>query len=85
VKKPLPVIVNVERSSTKELDGGFRVSGKGVNLWIRVYQTDYGKRVRITVSYLKEGRWITTPALWIDKTLMDRFLKRLKSISSVLT
>ncbi len=85
MKEPLPVIVDVERSSAKELDGGFRVSGKGINLWIRVYQTDYGKRVRITISYLEDGRWITTPALWIDKTLMDRFLSRLSIISSVLT
>jgi len=81
----MPVLMNVERSSGKELSGGFRVSGRGVNLWVRVYQTDYGRRVRVTMSYFDEGRWVNTPPLWMDRELLERFTGRLNALSKVLT
>ena len=35
----MPIVVDVERRGDRETGGGFRVSGRGVNLWVRVYQT----------------------------------------------
>jgi len=80
----VPLIVNVERSGEKELEGGFRVSGRNVNLWVRVYQTEYGRRVRLTVSYNDGYRWINTPPIWMDKGLLDEFLTRLSRLSATL-
>lgn len=81
----MPILLDIERSSDKELGGGFRISGKGVNLWVRVYQTEYGRRVRLTVSYYDGMRWINTPPLWMDKELLERFIWRLNALSKALT
>lgn len=78
----MPVIVDVERSGVKELEGGFRVSGRNVNLWVRVYETEYGRRVRLTVSYNDGYRWVNTPPLWMDKRLLDKFVDRLGRLSA---
>ena len=69
----------------RELGGGFRVSGRGVNLWVRVYQTDYGTKARITVSYSDGVNWINTPPLWIDKKTCMEISSRLERISQTLT
>ncbi|RLI05210.1 hypothetical protein DRO22_03095, partial [Candidatus Bathyarchaeota archaeon] len=63
----MPIVMDVERRGDRELGGGFRVSGRGVNLWVRVYQTDYGTKARITVSYSDGVNWINTPPLWVDR------------------
>ena len=81
----MPVIMDVERSSDKELSGGFRISGKGVNLWVRVYQTDFGRRMRLTISFFDGVRWVNTPPLWIDRRLCERIIARLSMLSEVLT
>lgn len=81
----MPIILDVERSGDKELSGGFRVSGRGVNLWVRIYQTDYGRRVRVTMSYFDGARWVNTPPLWMDSELCQRFAGRLNTLSRVLT
>lgn len=80
----VPVIVDVERSGEKELEGGFRVSGRNVNLWVRVYETEYGRRVRLTVSYNDGYRWINTPPIWLGKNLLDELVARLSRISATL-
>ena len=81
----MPIVMDVERRGDRELDGGFRVSGKGVNLWVRVYQTDYGVKARITVSYNDGVNWINTPPLWIDKETCMEISSRLERISQTLT
>jgi len=80
----MPVIIDVEKSGGKELDGGFRVSGRDVNLWIRVYDTEYGRRVRLTISYNDGYRWINTPPLWMDRSLLEEFIMRLNKLSNTL-
>ena len=81
----MPVLMDVEKSSDKELSGGFRVSGKGVNLWVRVYQTDFGRRMRVTISFFDGGRWVNTPPIWIGRRLCERIIARLSMLSEVLT
>ncbi|RLF10725.1 MAG: hypothetical protein DRJ69_02755 [Thermoprotei archaeon] len=80
----VPVIVDIERGSEKELEGGFRVSGRNVNLWVRVYHTNYGKRVRLTVSYNDGYRWVNTPPIWLGRDLLDELVARLSRISAML-
>ena len=80
----MPVIVDVGKSSEKELEGSFRVSGRDVNLWVRVYDTEYGRRVRLTISYNDGYRWINTPPLWMDKNLLEEFIMRLGKLSNTL-
>lgn len=48
----MPFLVDVNKSGDKDLEGAFKISGKGVNLWVRVYSANYGNRARITVSYI---------------------------------
>ena len=74
----------VGKSSEKEIGGGFRVSGRNVNLWVRVYDTEYGRRVRLTVSYNDGYRWINTPPLWMDRNLLEEFIMRLGKLSDAL-
>lgn len=81
----MPVIVDVEKSGDKELDGAFKISGKGVNLWVRIYNTGYGNKARITVSYLEDGVWKNTPAIWIDKRLCSKFVEKLLKLEGKLT
>ncbi len=81
----MPVIVDVEKSGEKEVDGAFKISGKGVNLWVRIYNTGYGSRARITVSYLENGIWKNTPALWIDKRLCAQLAQKLQKLEGKLT
>jgi len=81
----MPIVMDVERRGDRELDGGFRVSGKGVNLWVRVYHTDYGTKARITVSYNDGEKWINTPPLWIDKDTCREISSRLDRIFKTLT
>lgn len=78
----MPIIVDVGKSSGKELEGGFRVSGRDVNLWVRVYDTEYGKRVRLTISYNDGYKWINTPPLWLDRNLLGEFITRLNRLFS---
>lgn len=80
----MPVIIDVGKSSEKEIGGGFRVSGRDVNLWVRVYDTEYGRRVRLTVSYNDGYRWINTPPLWMDRNLLEEFIMRLGKLSDAL-
>ena len=81
----MPIVMDVERRGDRELGGGFRVSGRGVNLWVRVYQTDYGTKARITVSYSDGVNWINTPPLWVDKKICMEISSRLDRISQTLT
>ncbi|MEM0313703.1 MAG: hypothetical protein QW056_02275 [Candidatus Bathyarchaeia archaeon] len=81
----MPIIVDVEKSGEKELDGAFRISAKGVNLWVRIYNTGYGGRARITVSYFEDGVWKTTPAIWIDKNLCNQLIEKLLMLEEKLT
>ena len=81
----MPFLQDLEKSSEKELEGGFRVSGKNVNLWVRIYQTEFGAKARITLSYFEEGRWITTPPLWIDKKLAEGIAGRMSVIADMLS
>jgi len=41
----MPFIVDVEKSVNKEVEGAFKISAKNVNLWIRIYNTGYGKEL----------------------------------------
>jgi hypothetical protein len=52
----MPFIADVERTGEKEVEGAFKISAKGVNLWVRVYRTNFGGRVKVTVSYLEAKR-----------------------------
>jgi len=81
----MPVVIDVERRGDKEVDGGFRVSGKGVNLWVRIYRTDYGTRARITISYHDGAGWVNTPPLWIDGETCREISTRLDRIAKTLT
>ena len=81
----MPVIVDVEKGGEKEVEGAFKISGKGVNLWVRIYNTEYGKRARITVSYLEGGVWKNTPAIWIDRKLCAQLAEKLLKIEAELT
>jgi len=56
----MPFIVDVEKSGDKEVEGAFKISAKNVNLWVRICNTGYGKRARITMSYLEDGVWKNT-------------------------
>jgi hypothetical protein len=77
--------VNVEKRGERELEGSFKISGKGVNLWVRVYSTNYGKTARITISYLDGSHWKNTPALWINKRLCLQLAERIKKLEDKLT
>lgn len=81
----MPFLIEVKKSSEKELSGGFRLSGRGVNLWVRIYQTEFGKRARLTISFFDGVKWINTPPLWIDGELCGKLAERLQSISRMLT
>jgi hypothetical protein len=65
--------------------GVFKISGKGINLWVRIYSTNYGNKARITVSYLEGTEWKNTPALWIDKRLCIQLTERLEKLADDLT
>jgi len=81
----MPFLVDVKKSGDKEFEGAFKISGKGVNLWVRIYSTNYGNKARITVSYLEGTEWKNTPALWIDKKLCTQLSERLKKLTDNLT
>lgn len=81
----MTVIVDVERKGVRELSGGFKVSGRKVNLWVRIYDTEFGRKVRITVSFYDGIRWVNTPPIWLNKSLCEEFSARLKSISEKLS
>jgi hypothetical protein len=49
----MPFIADVERTGEKEVEGAFKISAKGVNLWVRIYRTNFGGRVKVTVSYVE--------------------------------
>jgi len=77
-------IEDVERSNENEVEGGFRVSGRNVTLWVRPYQTRFGYRLRLTVSFRDEaagGGWVNTPALWLDGKAVEEFARRLTDLS----
>jgi hypothetical protein len=63
------------------LEGSFKISGKGVNLWVRIYRTDYGNRVKLTVSYLEANEWRNTPAIWLDGRTCAQLVERLKKLA----
>ncbi len=81
----MTIIVDVERKGSRELSGGFRVSGRKVNLWVRIYDTEFGRRVRITMSYHDGVRWVNTPPIWLNKDLCVEVSERLRKISEKLT
>jgi hypothetical protein len=80
----MPFIADVERSSEKEVEGAFKISAKGVNLWVRVYRTNFGGRVKVTVSYLEGNGWKQTPAIWLDAKTCAQLAERLKNIADKL-
>jgi len=80
----MPFITDVERSSDKEVEGAFKISAKGVNMWFRIYKTNFGDRVKITVSYLEGNVWKQTPAIWLDAKTCTQLAERLKNIASKL-
>jgi len=55
-----------------------------VNLWVRIYQTDYGRRVRLTISYNDGVKWVNTPPLWMGRSLLKEFIERLNRVSATL-
>ena len=81
----MPIIVDVEKGGEKEVEGAFKISGKGVNLWVRIYNTGYGKSARITVSYLEDGVWKNTPAIWVDRKLCSKLVEKLLKLEEKLT
>jgi len=81
----VPFIVDVEKSGDKEVEGAFKISAKNVNLWVRIYNTGYGKRARITISYLEDGVWKNTPPIWMDKKLCVQLAEKLLKIEGKLT
>jgi len=80
----VPFIADVERTSDKEVEGAFKISAKGVNLWVRIYRTSFGGRVKVTVSYLEGGEWKQSPAIWLDAKTCIQLAERLKNIASKL-
>lgn len=81
----MTVIVDIEKKGNREIEGGFRVSSRRVNLWVRIYDTEFGKRMRITMSYYDGVRWVNTPPIWLSRDLCEELLARLKRISEKLT
>ncbi len=81
----MTVIVDVESRGARELSGGFKVSGRKVNLWVRIYDTEYGRKARITISFHDGTRWINTPPIWLNKNLCEELSLRLRKISEKLT
>ena len=81
----MPVIVDLEKKGEKEVSGGFRLSAKKVNLWVRIYETNFGKRARITVSYFNGERWVNTPPIWLNRELCMELSRKLAEISEKLT
>jgi len=81
----MPFMVEVEKTGKKEVEGAFKISAKGVNLWVRIYNTEYGSRARITMSYLEDGVWKNTPAIWMDKELCAQLIEKLLKIEGKLT
>ena len=80
----MPFISDVERSSDKEVEGAFKISAKGVNLWVRIYKTNFGGRVKVTVSYLEGNGWKQSPAIWLDAKTCTQLAERLKNIANKL-
>ena len=81
----MTVIVDIEKKSSRELSGGFKVSSRKVNLWVRVYDTEFGRKVRITMSFHNGVRWVNTPPIWLNKDLCEEFSQRLRKISEKLS
>jgi hypothetical protein len=77
----MPVIVDVEKRGEKELDGAFKISAKGVNMWVRIYRTDYGNRAKLAVSYLEANGWKSTPAIWLDGQTCAQLAEKLKKLA----
>ncbi len=80
----MPFISDVERKGEREVEGSFKISAKGVNLWVRIYRTSFGGRVKLTVSYLDGERWRQTPAIWLDGKTCAQLAERLKNIANKL-
>lgn len=77
----MPFISDVEKRGVNEIEGAFKIAGKDVNLWVRVYQTEFGKKAKITVSYKEADGWKNTPALWIDRNLCLQLAEKLKRLA----
>ena len=80
----MPFIADVERTGDREVEGAFKISAKGVNLWVRIYRTNFGGRVKVTLSYFEGNEWKQTPAIWLDGKTCAQLAERLKNISSKL-
>jgi hypothetical protein len=80
----MPFIADIERLSEKEVEGAFKISAKGVNLWVRAYRTNFGGRVKVTVSYVEGNEWKNTPAIWLDAKTCAQLAERLKNIAAKL-
>jgi len=80
----MPFIADVETTGDKEVEGAFKISTKGVNLWVRIYRTSFGGRVKVTVSYLEGNEWKNTPAIWLDAKTCAQLAERLKNIADKL-
>ena len=66
----MPVVIKIEKRGEKEIEGGFKVVAKNVNMWVRIYRTVVGIRCRISFSYLDEkGKWKNTPPIWVNGEL----------------
>jgi len=81
----MTVIVDIEKKGVREISGGFKVSGKKVNLWVRIYDTEFGRKARITVSFYDGTRWVNTPPIWLNKNLCEELSIRLRRVSEKLT
>jgi hypothetical protein len=76
----MPFIVDVEKSGEKEIEGAFKISAKGVNLWVRIYRTDYGNRVKLSISFIDANVWKHTPAIWLDRKTIAQLTEKLQNI-----
>ena len=80
----MPIITDVERTGEREVEGAFKISAKRVNLWVRIYRTNFGEKVKITISYLEGNEWKNTPPIWLDKKTCMQLAERLKNVAEKL-
>ena len=55
-----------------------------MNLWVRIYRTNFGEKVKITISYLEGNEWKNTPPIWLDKKTCTQLAERLKNVAEKL-
>jgi hypothetical protein len=78
----MPFLKKIEARSNKEIEGGFQLTSKDVNIWVRLYKTEIGLRIRLTTSFRnEEGKWINTPPIWIDKELANELSEAFSELS----